>query len=189
MMSTYGPPWKLALIGAVAVVAGIALLRLDWTLAELTAFTAMLFIARGALHMVTTTFEGVTGGLAMLQGAAEIGVGLLLLIWPDPTVFVLVVVVGAAAIVQGTIDATLVVATRADRAGWKSRFAADIAQIGLGVALVLLRNGTVRAVSVTLGALAILGGTVEILTAITRASAEHREGAAKPRPVRVLPRG
>jgi uncharacterized membrane protein HdeD (DUF308 family) len=185
MMSTYGPPWKLGLIGAVAIVAGVALLRIDWTLAALAAFTAMFFVARGALHVVTTSFEGVAGGLATMQGAVEIGVGLLLMAWPDPTLLVVVVVVGAAAIVQGAIDAVLVLATRADRSGWRSRFAADLGQIALGAALILLRNGTVRAGSVTLGALAIFAGGVELVTAVGRSRSE----VAAPAPhhaVRVL---
>jgi uncharacterized membrane protein HdeD (DUF308 family) len=173
-MSTYGPPWKLGLIGAVAIVAGAALLRLDWTLAALAAFTAMLFIARGALHVVTTSFEGVAGGLATIQGAVEIGVGLLLLAWPDPTLFIVVIVVGATAIVQGTVDAALVLATRADRPRWMSRFrfAADLGQVALGAVLILLRNGTVRAGSSTLGALAVLAGGVELFTAIARSRSE-----------------
>jgi hypothetical protein len=62
-MSTISPPWKVALIGSVAVVAGTALFLVDWTLAQLAAFVAMLFVARGALHLVTMTFDGVIGAL------------------------------------------------------------------------------------------------------------------------------
>jgi uncharacterized membrane protein HdeD (DUF308 family) len=186
MMSTYGPPWKLGLMGGVAIVAGVALLRLDWTVAALAAFTAMLFIARGALHVVTTSFQGVAGGLATVQGAIEIGVGLVLLAWPDPTLFIVLIVVGATAIVQGTVDAPLVVATRADRPGWSSRFrfAADLGQIAVGAVLILLRNGTVRAGAVTLGILAILAGGIELVTAIGRSRSEDT-APATPRAIRV----
>src|SRR5690242_15266983 len=93
-MPTYGPPWKLALIGAVAVVAGVALLLVDWTVPQLAAFVAMLLVARGSLHVVTTDFEGVDGALATLRGVAEIGVGIALLAWPHPTLLVVAVLVG-----------------------------------------------------------------------------------------------
>jgi hypothetical protein len=36
-----GPPWKLAVIGMVAIIAGVALLLVDWTLASLAAFAAV----------------------------------------------------------------------------------------------------------------------------------------------------
>src|SRR5262245_22539629 len=152
-MPTYGPPWKLALIGVVALVAGVALLRLDWTLPQLVAFTAMLLIARGALHLVTTSFAGVSGGLAPLQGLVELGVGVVLLAWPDPTLLILMVLVAALAIVQGTIDATLVLATRADHPAWMVSVVADLGQIGIGVALVAVRTSSVRTGAVLLGAL------------------------------------
>ena len=41
-MLSFGPPWKLALMGAVSLVAGIALFFVDWQLGELAAFVAML---------------------------------------------------------------------------------------------------------------------------------------------------
>jgi len=107
-MSPFGPPWKLGVIGAVAVMAGIALFLVDWTTGQLAAFVAMLLVARGALHLTTTSFDGVTGALGTLQGAVEVGAGVVLLAWPHPTLLVLTVVVGAIVVVQGTVDATIV---------------------------------------------------------------------------------
>jgi uncharacterized membrane protein HdeD (DUF308 family) len=165
----YGPPWKLMLIGAVAIVAGIALLRLDWTLAELVAFTGMFLIARGALHVVTTSFKGVSGGLATLQGAVEIGIGVVLLAWPDPTLLVLMVAVGSLAIAQGTIDATLVLATRTTRPVWGFTFVTDVGQIAIGLALVLVRTSSVRTSALLLGLLAIVAGSREVVIGLVRA--------------------
>src|SRR5260370_24850013 len=88
-----GPPWKLAVIGAVAVIAGIALLLVDWSLDQLAAFVAMFFVARGALHIVTTTFEGLAGALSALLGCGEAGRGVALLACPEPTLLVLVLVI------------------------------------------------------------------------------------------------
>jgi uncharacterized membrane protein HdeD (DUF308 family) len=176
-MSTYGPPWKLVLIGVVAIIAGVALLRLDWALAELAAFAGMFLIARGALHVVTTSFAGVTGGLATLQGAVEIGVGVVLLAWPDPTLFVLMVAIGALAIAQGTIDATLVAATHKDRPVWGFTFVTDVVQIALGLALVLVRTSSVRTAALLLGALAIAAGANEVVVGLVRARAAHEARA------------
>jgi hypothetical protein len=59
-MSSFGPRWKLGVTGAV-VTAGIALILVDWTIARLTVFVATVLVARGALHITTTTLESVPG--------------------------------------------------------------------------------------------------------------------------------
>ena len=121
-MFSYGPPWKQAVIGAVAVIAGLALLLIDWTLAQLVAFVAMFFVGRGALHLVTMTFEGVSGALSALLGCAEIGIGVLLLAWPNPTLLVLAAAVGGLVLVRGIVHATVVLATRAEQQHWALQF-------------------------------------------------------------------
>jgi len=160
------PPWKLAIIGTVAVIAGVALLLADWTLRELVAFVAMFFVARGALHIVTMSFEGVHGALAALQGAGEVGVGLTLLVWPSPTLLVLAVVVGVWVIVRGILDATIALATRAEHPHWLVQLAPSVLEIALGITLILRPGGTVEDTAVTLGLLAVLVGILEISTAV-----------------------
>jgi uncharacterized membrane protein HdeD (DUF308 family) len=167
-MSPFGPPWKLGVTGAVAVIAGIALLLVDWTIPQLAAFVAMLLVARGALHLITTSFDGVEGALGTLQGAVEAGAGVLLLAWPHPTLVVLTVLVGAMAVVQATVDATIVAATRREHMHWTARFVPDVVQVILGVALIARPSGTVRGAAVIIGIIAIVAGGVEIATALSR---------------------
>jgi Short repeat of unknown function (DUF308) len=174
-MSPFAPPWKLGVIGAVAVIAGVALLLVGWTIAQLAAFVAMLFVARGALHLTTTSFDGVTGALGVLQGAIEAGVGVLLLAWPHPTLLVLTVVVGTIVVVQATVDATIVGATRREHAHWTARCVADVLQVVLGVALIARPSATVRGTALIIGGVGIVAGGVEIATAFSRRHA--------PRPV------
>jgi uncharacterized membrane protein HdeD (DUF308 family) len=40
-------PWKLAVAGGVGIVAGVALVSVDWTLASLAAFVGLALLARG----------------------------------------------------------------------------------------------------------------------------------------------
>jgi uncharacterized membrane protein HdeD (DUF308 family) len=167
-MLSYGPPWKLGLVGAISVVAGIAFFLVDWRLDELAAFVAMFLIARGALHIVTTTFEGTSGALSALQGGGEIAGGILLLVWPHPTLLVLTVVFGVIVLVEGTVDATVALATRSERTHWQYRFVADLVENALAVALIARPAGTVHGAAVTLGAIAVLAGIVEIATAVAR---------------------
>lgn len=178
-MSTFGPPWKLALIGLVAIAAGIALELVDWTLPQLAAFAAMLFLARGALHVVTTSFEGVVGALSALLGCGEIAIGVLLLAWPSPTLLVIAVVVGVLALTHGIVDATILLATRRDRPRWLPRFVAAAAQVALGVALIARPGGSVRGTAVTLGLLAILEGVIELAEGVVGMRRERPRRATR----------
>jgi hypothetical protein len=55
-------PWKLAVTGGVGIVAGVALVSVDWTLASLAAFAGLALVARGALYLVTSaSFLGLAG--------------------------------------------------------------------------------------------------------------------------------
>jgi uncharacterized membrane protein HdeD (DUF308 family) len=173
-MSPFGPPWKLGVTGAIAVTAAVALVFVDWTITELAAFVAMLLVARGALHLTTTSFNSVTGALGTLQGGAEIGVGVLLLAWPHPTLLVVSIVVGTLFAAQGIVDLTIVLATRNEHGHWRARLAADIVQVVLSVALVARPTGSVRAASLILGALALLAGGIEIAAAVSQVHSPRR---------------
>ena len=180
-MFSYGPPWKQAVIGAVAVIAGLALLLIDWTLAQLVAFVAMFFVGRGALHLVTMTFEGVSGALSALLGCAEIGIGVLLLAWPNPTLLVLAAAVGGLVLVRGIVHATVVLATRVEQQHWALQLASAIVELALGVTLIARPGGTVQGAAVTLGVLAVFEGVVEFAEAIARKRAERPAPVSVPR--------
>ena len=96
-------------------------------------------------------------------------VGLILLAWPSPTLFVLSVVV-----------ATLVAATRVDQARWKLQILWLPVELGLGITLVARPGVSVGTTAVILGVLAMLDGLVEFLLACGWARVERA------RPVRSL---
>jgi uncharacterized membrane protein HdeD (DUF308 family) len=172
------PPWKVGVIGAVACAAGYALLVVDWTLPQFGAFVAMLFIARGALHIVTTSFPGLPGALSALLALAELAVGLLLLVWPSPTVLVLVVVVGVWAIARAVTVITTNLATRSEHPRWRLILAPSLLELVLGAALFARSSGSVRDVAVIIGAVMILEGVKELGTAVGTMRNESPRGSA-----------
>jgi uncharacterized membrane protein HdeD (DUF308 family) len=169
------PPWKLATIGGVAVTAGVALLVVDWTLPQLAAFVAMLFIARGALHVVTTSFEGMPGALSVLLGVAELAVGYILLGWPSPTLLVVVVVVSVWAISRGVTLATNILATRGEHRRWRLFVGSAVLEAALGVTLFARVSGDAPDVAMIIAALMIVDGVTELVIAIDA----QRNGASK----------
>jgi hypothetical protein len=168
VMSSFGPPWKLALPGGVAVLAAVALLPVNWGTPATGRVRRDVFIGRGSLHVVTTSFQGVRGAHSALQGGGELGVSVLLLVWPHPTLLVVAVAVavGTWVVVRAAVAGSLVLATRGDRRRWWVRFGADVIELALGVALIARLVDTVHAAALTLGAIAVRAGTIEIATAV-----------------------
>ena len=161
------PPWKVALVGAVALAAAGALLTVEWTLLQLVAFVAMLFIARGALHVVvTTSFEGMAGALSALLGVGELAVGLVLLVWPSPTVLVITVVVGVWAIARGVTLGTNILATRRELRPWRILLVPAVLELVAGVALFATTAGSVGRVALIIGSLMVLDGVTELMLAV-----------------------
>ena len=168
-------PWKLAVTGGVGIVAGAALLSVDWTLSQLAAFAGLALVARGALHLVTATpFVGFAGAFAALAVAGDAGVGITALAWPDPTLFSLALLIGAWAIVRAIAGGTIAVTTRADHRWWLLSFAFAIVAGVLGVILIAGSSGTVHDATVVIGLLALLEGIREISEAAFRARGQHR---------------
>jgi uncharacterized membrane protein HdeD (DUF308 family) len=178
-MGTYGPAWKVAVIGGVAVIAGVALALRDWSLTELVVFLAVFFVGRGALHAVTVSFEGAAGALSALLGTAEIAIGVVLLAWPSPTLLVVVSVVGGLVVVRAVVTATVALASRA-APGWKFPFVVSVVELALGVTLIARPGGTVHGAAITLAALALVAGGAEIGTGL--AHGQRRTRSAVPTP-------
>ena len=172
-------PWKLAVSGGVGIVAGAALLSVDWTLAPLAAFVGLALVARGALHLVSAaSFVGFGGAFAVLEVAGDVGVGITALVWPEPTRLSLALLVGLWAIVRAVAGGTIAVTTRADRPWWLLFLVVAVAAGGLGVVLIARSNGSVRGTAVTIGLVLLLEGMREVSEAALRERQQRRLGRA-----------
>jgi uncharacterized membrane protein HdeD (DUF308 family) len=177
-------PWKLAAIGVMTVVGGIALLSAEWSSEQLAAYLALFFAARATVHWAASPgWAGVSGALVALLGGGELAVGLVLLAWPDPSRRVVAVVAGGWLLVYGIVATTIAVTTRAEEPRWRAPLAAALINTAFGVTLLVERSGSIKATSVVLGLLALVEGAFEIVVAVTRERAARRDrlAAAKTR--------
>jgi uncharacterized membrane protein HdeD (DUF308 family) len=177
-------PWKLAAIGAMTVVGGVALLSAGWSAEQLAAYLTLFFAARGTVHWVTSPgWGGLSGAMVVLLGGGELAVGLVLLAWPDPTDHVVAVVVGAWLLLYGIVATTIAVTTRTEEPRWRVPLAAALINAAFGVTLLVERHGTIKATSIVVGLLAVVEGGFEIVVAVTRGRAARRSppGAATAR--------
>jgi uncharacterized membrane protein HdeD (DUF308 family) len=168
-------PWKLAVTGGVGIVAGVALVSIDWTLASLAAFVGLALVARGALHLVVTApFVGLAGAFAVLGVAGDVGVGIIAIAWRDPTLLSLAVLVGSWAILRAIVGGTIAVTTPTEHPPWPLSLVFAIAELVVGVIVIARPGESVRGLAVTIGLLALLEGTREIAEAVFRSRRERR---------------
>jgi uncharacterized membrane protein HdeD (DUF308 family) len=168
-------PWKLAAIGAMTVVGGVALLSAEWSTEQLAAYLALFFAARGTMHWVTSPgWGGLSGAMVALLGGGELAVGLVLLAWPDPTGPVVAVVVGGWLLLYGIVATTIAVTTRMEEPRWRVPMVAALVNAAFGVALLVERHGTIEATSIVVALLAVVEGAFEIVVAVTRRRAARR---------------
>jgi uncharacterized membrane protein HdeD (DUF308 family) len=176
-------PWKLSAVAAVEVAAGVKLLLSDWSVAGLGPFVALLFVASGALRIVITrSFTGLSGALTALGAGGDLAIGGALLAWPKPTLSVLALLVGSWIVIRGAVDATIAVATRADYARWLPAFLVVVAQLLLGVALLVRPIDTARAASAIVAVTALLQAALIVAAAFSRQRRIDRAPTGQPRP-------
>jgi len=160
------PRWKLAVISLVAIGAGVKLLLTDWSLEALVPFVGLLFLTIGALRVVATpSFRGVEGAVAVLGSGGDIAVGLVLLVWPSPTLRIVTAIVGVWILVRSLVDGTIVVTTHRDWAHPWLRVGAEAVEMVLGVVLLLRTGQTVREAGVTIGVISLIEGLLALTAA------------------------
>src|SRR4051812_3739419 len=86
--------WLLLLSGIVSIVAGGIILLVNWSVNDLAVFLGALFIVRGVFNMLSLPLDGSGRGWAVAFGLLEVGVGIAVLVWPDPTLLVMAAFIG-----------------------------------------------------------------------------------------------
>jgi uncharacterized membrane protein HdeD (DUF308 family) len=170
-------PWKLAAIGGVGTAAGLALLSVDWTVTTLAAFTGLALIARGASYLVASpSFLGFAGAFTVLQVGGDVGVGITILAWPQPTLLTVAALVGSWTIIRAIAGATIAVTTRGGQPGWTlSVLIATITGI-VGVILIA-SHGSVSDAAVFIGLIMLFEAARDITGAWFRHRHERRRRA------------
>jgi uncharacterized membrane protein HdeD (DUF308 family) len=142
---------------------GAKLIVADWTLGGLAAFVALLFVALGALRLVTIrTFDGLAGAVSLLDAGGDLAVGAVLLAWPGISLFTMATVVGGWIAIRSVAAGTIIVTTRADRRAWVVALVVAVAELALGIVVMARADSGRTRTAVLVGAIAALEGALEI---------------------------
>ena len=155
--------WLLLLNGALLVVAGVLIFSIDWTIRELATFIGALFIVQGVAEALTTGLDARVRQANVIAGLLSIATGILIIVWPEPGLVAVAIVLGAWLIVTGTIEITAAFAARRLIPDWWMLLILGLLQIPLGVLALANPGATLAALITVAGIWAVAIGVMRIV--------------------------
>jgi len=157
--------WVLLLNGALLAVAGVLIFSIDWSTRSLATFIGALFIFHGVSEALTTGIGGRVRQVNVITGLLSMAAGLLIIVWPDPGVAVVAIVLGAWLIVVGTISISGAFAARRLLPNWWLLLVLGLVEIPLGVLALANPGATLAALITVAGIWAVAVGVTRIVLA------------------------
>jgi uncharacterized membrane protein HdeD (DUF308 family) len=152
--------WVLLLSGIVSIVAGGIILLVDWSVHDLAIFLGVLFIVRGVLGMLSIPLDGSVRGWAVALGLLEVGVGIAVIVWPEPTLLVIAAFIGWWVLFSGVMAVVGSISARRILPYWGLFLALGILEAVVGVWLLNRPGLTLLATVFAIGLWAIIYGIV-----------------------------
>jgi uncharacterized membrane protein HdeD (DUF308 family) len=157
--------WPLVLRGVVAILFGVAaVLWPGITLLALALLFGVYVLVEGVVALVGAFRERLSGGrrvARVLVGVLGVAAGVLTLAWPRATALVLVVLIGAWALITGALD--IVAATRLP-SHWPL-LVLGVASMVAGALILIRPFAGAFAVAVVIGCYAIVAGALRLAEA------------------------
>jgi uncharacterized membrane protein HdeD (DUF308 family) len=157
--------WVLALSGVVLVVAGFLIFSIDWTVRDLATFLGALFIFQGIAEALTTGIDARVRQANVIAGLLSIATGVLIIVWPEPGLLAVAIVLGAWLIVSGTLAIAGAFASREFLPDWWLLLIVGLLEIPLGVLALANPGATLAALITVAGIWAITFGVMRVVLA------------------------
>jgi uncharacterized membrane protein HdeD (DUF308 family) len=157
--------WILLLSGIVMIVAGFLIFSIDWTIRELATFLGALFIFQGIAQALTTGIDARVNRANVITGLLSIATGVLIIVWPEPGVVAVAIVLGAWLIVTGTLAIAGAFSARQFLPNWWLLLILGLLEIPLGVLALANPGATLAALITVAGIWAIAIGVMRVVLA------------------------
>ena len=157
--------WVLLLNGVLLAVAGVLIFSIDWTVRELATFIGALFIFQGLTEALTTGIDTRVRQANVITGMLSIATGVLIIVWPEPGLLAVAIVLGAWLIVSGTIAVAGSFAAREVLPNWWLLLIIGLLEIPLGVLALANPGATLAALITVAGIWAIAVGVTRVVLA------------------------
>jgi uncharacterized membrane protein HdeD (DUF308 family) len=157
--------WRMLLNGLLLIVSGVLIFSIDWTTRSLATFLGALFIFEGISLALTSGIDARVGRGNVLAGLLSMASGILIIVWPEPGLVAVAIILGSWLIVTGTIAVTAAFAARSIVPDWWMLLIVGLLEIPLGV-LALADPGATLAAIVTVGGIwAVAVGAMRVVIA------------------------
>jgi len=157
--------WLLLVNGALLVVAGVLIFSIDWTVRSLATFIGVLFIVQGISQALTTGVGARVRRVNVITGLLSIATGIVIIVWPEPGLVAVAVVLGAWLIVLGTLTLIGAFAARRLLPDWWLLLILGLLEIPLGVLALANPGATLAALITVAGIWAVAIGVMRIVLA------------------------
>jgi uncharacterized membrane protein HdeD (DUF308 family) len=157
--------WRLLLNGAALIVAGVLIFSIDWSIRSLATFIGALFIFQGVSEALTTGIDTRVRQANVIAGLLSIATGILIIVWPEPGLVAVAVILGAWLIVTGTMEIAAAFAARKVMPSWWMLLILGLLQIPLGVLALADPGATLAALITVAGIWAVAIGVTRIALA------------------------
>jgi uncharacterized membrane protein HdeD (DUF308 family) len=157
--------WVLLVNGLLLVVAGVLIFGIDWTVRSLATFIGVLFIVQGVSEALTTGIDTRVRRANVLTGLLSIATGILIIVWPEPGLLAVAIILGAWLIVIGTLTITGAFAARRVMPNWWLLLILGLLEVPLGVLALADPGATLAALITVAGIWAVAVGVMRIVLA------------------------
>jgi uncharacterized membrane protein HdeD (DUF308 family) len=140
--------WAVLFSGVLSIAAGVLILSINWTLADLAVFLGAYLIFRGLVQIFNAPLGGSGWAYYLASGGLGVAAGLLVAAWPGPTLLITAIFIGASIVVFGTMNIAGAISNRRWASYWWVVLGVGIIEILLGLWL-LRRPGLTLAVAIT----------------------------------------
>jgi uncharacterized membrane protein HdeD (DUF308 family) len=157
--------WLLLLNGIIGVVAGGLVLAIDWTVADLAVFIGVLLLVRGVFTTFSLPLNSTARVWTVAMGLLEIGLGVAIFVWPNPTLLVVAALIGWWVLFSGVMTIGGSIATRRVMPYWGLALTLGIVETVLAFYLLGQPGLTLLSAVFALGIWSIFYGVIEIAIA------------------------
>jgi uncharacterized membrane protein HdeD (DUF308 family) len=157
--------WVLLVSGLITVVAGGIILFTDWTVSDLIVFVGALLVIRGFFTLFSIPLDGTMRTWSVVYGLIEIGVGIAVFVWPDPTLLVLAAFIGWLLLFRGIVTVAGSITGRQFIPYWGLLLALGIFEVVVSFWLLARPGLTLVAAVMAIGLVCVFYGAAMIMFA------------------------
>jgi uncharacterized membrane protein HdeD (DUF308 family) len=157
--------WLLLVNGLVGVIAGGLILAIDWSVADLAVFIGALLVVRGIFTAFSLPLNSTARVWTVVTGLLEIGLGVAIFVWPDPTLLVVAALIGWWVLFSGVMTIGGSIAMRRVLPYWGLALALGIVETVLAFYLLGQPGLTLLSAVLAIGIWSIFYGVMEIAVA------------------------